>query len=49
MARLRRISEQMDSIIKEIGPKLISFSHLRNESKLIISELESRGEVENRS
>lgn len=40
-ARLRQIAVEMDSIVREIGPKWIRLAHLRKEAQQIISEAES--------
>ena len=37
--RLKKIIIEIDSIIKEIGPKWIKLAHLRNEAKSIVEEL----------
>lgn len=38
--RLRTIAVEMDSIVREIGPKWIRLAHLRKEAHEIIAELE---------
>ncbi len=38
--RLRIVAIEMDTIVREIGPKWIRLAHLRQESKLIIEELQ---------
>lgn len=43
LARLGKIAEEMDALTREVTPKLIKLGHLRNESRSIISVLESRG------
>ena len=42
--RLRVIAVEMDSIVREIGPKWIRLAHLRNESRQIIEELKDAAE-----
>lgn len=37
--RLKKIAIEMDQIVREIGPKLIKLSHLREESEMIMGEL----------
>lgn len=37
--RLKKIIIEIDSIIKEIGPKWIKLAHLRSEAKSIVEEL----------
>lgn len=39
--RLKTIALEMDSIIKEIGPKWIKLAHLRKESQEIIEEMQN--------
>jgi hypothetical protein len=42
--RLRVVMIQMDQIVREIGPKWIKLSHLREESQKIIEELQKNVE-----
>lgn len=37
--RLKKIAVEMDTIVREIGPKWIRLAHLRTEAKVIIEEL----------
>ena len=37
--RLKAIAIEMDSIVREIGPKWIRLAHLRKESQMILEEL----------
>ena len=37
--RLRVVATEIDSIIRDIGPKMIRLAHLREESKRILEEL----------
>ena len=37
--RLRTIAIEMDSIIRDIGPKMIRLAHLREEGRLIRQEI----------
>jgi hypothetical protein len=39
--RLRVIAVEMDSIVREIGPKWIRLAHLRKEAQQIMDELKS--------
>lgn len=38
--RLRVIAVEMDRIVQEIGPKWIRLAHLREEARMISTELE---------
>lgn len=40
--RLRVIAVEMDSIVRDIGPKLIRLAHLRNESRQIREEIDAQ-------
>ena len=40
--RLRVIAIEIDSIVREIGPKMIRLAHLREESRVIIGGLDAR-------
>lgn len=42
--RLRIIAVEMDRIVREIGPKWIRLAHLRQEARLITTELEATDE-----
>lgn len=37
--RLKRIAGEMDSILREIGPRMIRLAHLREEARTIVQEL----------
>lgn len=39
--RLRVIAVEMDSIVRDIGPKWIKLAHLRQEAQQIIADAES--------
>lgn len=41
--RLRVIATEMDSIVREVGPKWIRLAHLRKEAIQIIEALEAGG------
>lgn len=38
--RLAKIAVEMDSLTRDVGPKLIRLAHLRTEARAIIKELE---------
>jgi hypothetical protein len=38
-ARLKAVAEEMDKIVREIGPKWIRLAHLSKEAKAIIAEI----------
>jgi hypothetical protein len=40
--RLKVIAVEMDSIVRDIGPKWIRLAHLREEAQQIIAEAESK-------
>ncbi len=40
--RLRVIAVEMDTLVREIGPKWIRLAHLRKEAQQIIADLESK-------
>lgn len=40
--RLRTIAVEMDTLVRELGPKWIRLAHLRKEAHQIISELEKK-------
>lgn len=42
-ARLQKVATEMDSIIREIGPKLVRLAHLREETRTIMAELGGAG------
>lgn len=42
--RLRIIAVEMDSIVRDLGPKWIRLAHLRDEAHQIIAELEGQKE-----
>ena len=37
--RLQRLATEADSILREIGPRLIRLAHVREEARIIIEEL----------
>ena len=39
--RLRTIAVEMDSLVRELGPKWIRLAHLRKEAQAIIAVLEA--------
>lgn len=45
--RLRVVAIEMDSIVRDIGPKLIRLAHLKKEANSIIVELQSTEVEEN--
>ena len=40
--RLQTIAIEMDSIVKDVGPRLIRLAHLREEARSIIREIDER-------
>ena len=40
--RLKRIYVEIDTITRDIGPKLIRLSHLREEARQIIGQLDEK-------
>ncbi len=42
--RLRVIAIEMDSLVRELGPKWIRLAHLRKEAHQIIAEAEGRSD-----
>lgn len=42
--RLRIVVTEMDSIMRDVGPKWIRLAHLRKEAQQIIAELEDKKE-----
>jgi hypothetical protein len=42
--RLRTIAVEMDSLVRDLGPKWIRLAHLRKEAHQIITELEKKDE-----
>lgn len=37
--RLQKLADEADSILREVGPRLIRLAHVREEARLIIEEL----------
>lgn len=40
--RLQKVAVEMDSIVRDVGPKLIRLAHLRDEARQIREELGAR-------
>lgn len=48
ISRLARVADDIDSLVREIGPKVVRIAHLRKESVEIIDELRQLHDLEHR-